>query len=56
MSGRKAFHRNGNVPEFNFAIVGALGAGKSGEYKFVIVSEQFSKVLNLPFTVFFFLL
>ncbi|BFZ01924.1 hypothetical protein BsWGS_04963 [Bradybaena similaris] len=29
MSGRRNLHRNGVVPEFNFAIVGALGAGKS---------------------------
>ncbi|KAK3778063.1 hypothetical protein RRG08_044679 [Elysia crispata] len=29
MSGRKVFHRNGNSPEFNLALVGALGVGKS---------------------------
>lgn len=29
MSGRRALHRNGNSPEFNLALVGALGVGKS---------------------------
>uniref|UniRef100_A0A2C9JMZ3 small monomeric GTPase n=1 Tax=Biomphalaria glabrata TaxID=6526 RepID=A0A2C9JMZ3_BIOGL len=29
MSGRRVFHRNGASPEFNIALVGALGVGKS---------------------------
>ncbi|XP_059160122.1 ras-like protein family member 12 [Physella acuta] len=29
MSGRKPFHRNGATPEFNIALIGALGVGKS---------------------------
>ncbi|KAH9523092.1 hypothetical protein Btru_065751, partial [Bulinus truncatus] len=31
MSGRRGFHRNGATPEFNMALVGALGVGKSGQ-------------------------
>ncbi|KAL5003927.1 hypothetical protein ScPMuIL_017383 [Solemya velum] len=29
MSGRKVLQRSGNIPEYNLALVGALGVGKS---------------------------
>ena len=32
MSGKRTIQRSGTLPEYNIALLGALGVGKSGRY------------------------
>ena len=37
MSGKRTVQRNGTLPEYNIALLGSLGVGKSGMYACIYV-------------------